>query len=282
MKKLITLLFVCLILCTLTACDKEENNVSEKDVNVSVENVENTVGKVDKNVFIPDDNWVLYKLTTKMGYVRIHEYNDKGHLVKMTVTAPNGDVDEDIYTYTYNPDGSYSYEKDGYSGYKSAKYDAQGRIIEESLSNDKTRVYVYNDDNTVDCTDYTKDGYIYQIEKRFYNDKELLEKSEHYISNGKMLAYKLYYYDEYGNETTNNTFTPEGDKASNDAVYVWEMEFDEHGRLIKKVKGVPETGGFASEVIYNYDDENRIYTTSSVTAREDCEYRHYMDCQIAE
>ncbi len=36
-----------------------------------------------------------------------------------------------------------------------------------------------------------------------------------------------------------------------------------------------------NEDIYTYD-ENRIYTTSSVTAREDCEYRHYMDCQIAE
>ena len=267
MKKLISGLLVCAMLFSFAACGGADGNV----------------GKIDADVVMPGDDYVLYKETaTITGVVRLHEYNDKGHVTKISHIQPDGSFEDEIYDYTYNADGSYSFFKTGWGTEYIEKFDNKGRLVERindpDSSRQKSLTYVYNDDNTVNYEKRDADGYIEMLEKMYYDENGLLVKTEHFRSDGLLLAYTEYSYDEYGNETTHIQYTPEGEKNSNNATYVWTQEYDEYGRLVKVEKRDTAIGGLYHEETHIYDDEARTYTETSETGKYVREYRPLSEC----
>lgn len=257
MKKIIALLLMLATVFCLVACNEDTD--AESDAKVNTDAVGEVSVEEEKKAPTPDEEYVLWKETsTKNGLERLYEYNEKGHLTRVLHNYPDGRVEEDLYEYTYNDDGSYSVYEDGYIiSEKLSKYDAEGRLVEQiqgpSNVNHEITTYTYAD-NTVEIITKDQDGYIKSWRVETY-ENDLLVKYETFLSNGESTGYFLYLYDENGNQTAQETYTPDGVKNSNNAVYVWTEEYDEFGRVIEKTKNVPETGGYARKEIYEYDEK---------------------------
>lgn len=281
MKKIFALLLCCMAIFSFASCD--EKSVKE-DGKANPENVGKVEDKVDKNVLIPDDNYVLYKETyTKTNVVKIHEYNDKGHLTKIVKTKADGTVEETNFDYTYNADGSYSvHEKSEWTEHI-REYDEKGRLIKEinepgSKNLMKTYTYSYGEDGVVHRETIDYDGRVRHIEKHTYNDKNLLERIDQSYNDGTPIGSIVYYYDENGNETKHSFFSPEGERTSNDAEYVWTQEYDEYGRIINIEKRDTAIGGLYHKETYEYFDEQRMYKVTSITGVYEREYRPLAEC----
>ena len=257
MKKIIALLLMLATAFCLVACNEDTDAESEAKVNTDA------VGEVSidegKKAPTPDEEYVLWKeSSTKTGVEKIYEYNEKGHLTRVLHNYPDGRVEEDLYEYTYNDDGSWSVHEDGYLiTEKLSKYDAEGRLVEQihSPSNVKHEIttYTYND-NTVEIITKDQDGHVKKWRVETY-ENGLLVKHETFLSNGVSTGYYLYRYDEKGNETAQEAYTPDGVKNGGNAVYEWTEEYDEYGRVIEKTKNYPETGGYARQELYEYDEK---------------------------
>ncbi len=285
MKKIITFLIACMVILCLAACNDGSGSATQNgSAGENVGKIEDKAGKKDANAFIPDDSYVIYKQTsTKTGVVWIYEYNEKGHVTKIAHTYPDGRSSEDeIYDYTYNDDGSYSFHKTGWGSEYIHKYDAKGRLVEEIIDPNNRRVvtntYTYVNDTTVDYVSRTNEGLTRQKDRNYYDGNGLLTKAEHFRSDGLLLAYTVYSYDENGNETTHTQYTPEGEINSNNAVYEWEQDYDEYGRLTRKAQRHTATGGFQHEEVYEYDDVARTYKVIITTGVTVYEYRPLSEC----
>jgi hypothetical protein len=272
MKKITVLFLSLLLLFTFISCD-EEKEIKGED-NKKTENV----GKIEeKKVPTPDEEYVLYKETyTKTGAVKLYEYNDKGHLTRVTHNYPDGRTEEDLYEYTYNDDGSYSMHQDGYLiTEKTSEYDSNGRLTKETDSR-YTSVFTYGD-NTVECKKTNTDGATVNWYVETLDEDGRIIKHEDFAVNGESFGYILFIYDENGNETAQEKYTPEGEKNGGNAVYEWTEEYDEYGRITRKVKGVPATGGYAREELYEYDENGGMckMTVGSTIY----EYRPLSECE---
>ena len=285
MKRLLTLIATLMVMFCLASCD-EDSNVTVKDnaSGNSVGNVESNEAKNNKNVFIPDDSYVLYRETyTKTDVIKIYEYNEKGHVTRVIKNKPDGSTEETIYTNTYNSDGSYSVHEKGPYVENIMEYDNQGRLVVEinepdSKSMMKKNTYTYADNGIVYVVTTDFNGYVKNKETRHFNKDGLLELSEHYLSNDKLYARMKYEYDEYGNETTHYQINSEGEKDSNNMVFTWTQEYDEYGRLVKKEKRDTAINAVNYNEIYEYNDEARTYTVNSSTSVFDKEYRPLAEC----
>lgn len=282
MKKIFALLLCCLAIFPLASCDEKSQNADGKANSENVGKVEN---KVDKNVFIPDDNYVLYKETdTKRNIVKIYEYNDRGHLTKIIKTSADGSVEDDtIFTNTYNADGSYSVHEKGKWTESIREYDNKGRLVKEidepgSKNLMKTYTYSYGEDGIVHRETIDYDGRVRHIEKHTYNDKNLLERIDQSYNDGTPIGSIVYYYDENGNETKHSFLSPEGERTSNDAEYVWTQEYDEYGRIVNIEKRDTAIGGLYHKETYEYFDKERMYKVTSITGVYEREYRHLSEC----
>lgn len=270
MKKIAILLLSALLLIAFASCNEEEVKTESGKTE--------TVGKIEeeKKAPVPDEEYVLYKETaTKTGVVRLYEYNDKGHLTRTLHTYPDGRVEEDLYEYTYNDDGSYTVHQDGYLiTEKTSEYDTEGRLVKETESR-YTTVYTYID-NTVECKATNTDGAITTWYVDTLDQDGRIIKSEYFYANGKSSGYILYIYDEKGNETAQEHYTAEGVKNGGNAVYVWTEEYDEYGRVIKKTKNIPETGGYARKELYEYDEKGGM--CKMIVGNTIYEYRPLSEC----
>ena len=130
MKRIIAFLAAVILAAGLTACGGEKVPPGSGE-SAGRENVV----KVDANVFIPDDTYVIYKeSSTKTGVELFYEYNSNGHVTKIAHTYPDGRVEDELYEYTYNSDGSYSFHKTGWGSEYTRSFDEKGRITEEVRS----------------------------------------------------------------------------------------------------------------------------------------------------
>lgn len=279
MKKIFALLLVLTTLFAFASCDEKESVTSDEPNAEAVGEIKDMNDKKDESVFIPDNTYVICKETnTKSGAVKLYEYNDHGHLAKIV----NGDVEETIFDYTYNDDGSYTVHEKGKWSESIREYDSQQRLIKEisepDSSLEKTDIYTYLDNGIVNVEIRDRDDRVKNIETHTYNDKGLLVKREQYRSDGVMIAYIEFYYDDNGYETSHSYFAPNGDKASNDAVYEWTVEKDEYGRVVNVEKRDTAIGGLYHKETYEYFDEERMYKITSITGLYEYEYRPVSDC----
>ncbi len=274
MKKIILLAFALVLLFSFVSCDKEEVKNDEKPSTDAVSGI--TEEEKEPEVPTPDEEYLLYKETyTKTGAVKLYEYNDKGQLTRVTHNYPDGRIEEDLYEYTYNDDGSYSVHEDGYLIMeKTSEYDAEGRLIKVTDSR-YTTVYTYGD-NTIECKATNDNGAITTWYVNTLGDDGRVIKREDFYANGKSSGYLLYIYDEKGNETAQEKYTPEGEKNGGNAVYVWTEEYDEYGRVVEKTKNVPETGGYARKELYEYDENGGM--CKMTVGNTVYEYRPISEC----
>lgn len=271
MKKIIILTLTLILLATFISCDEKEKENKEEAVSGILEKEEE-----EKNIPTPDEEYLLYKETlTKTGAVKLYEYNDKGDLTRVTHNYPDGRIEEDLYEYTYNDDGSYSVHQDGYLiTEKTSEYDAFGRLVKE-IESRYTSVFTYGD-NTVECKKTNTDGATVSWYVQTLGEDGRIMKHEDFAVNGESLGYILFIYDENGNETAQEKYTPEGEKNGGNAVYEWTEEYDEYGRIIRKVKGFPATGGYAREELYEYDEKGGM--CKMTVGNTVYEYRPISEC----
>lgn len=285
MKKILVLLAACIAVLSFASCDEEKGAVkSDGNAVQNVGSIDEKKNETNKNVFMPDDSYVLYKETyTKTNVVTIHEYDEKGNPTKITKTKANGEIEETIFENTYNADGSYSVHETGRWSEYIREYDKEGRLVKEITEPDssmmRTDTYVYGENGIVNYESRDRDGYLKIMDIQHYNDKGLLDRVEHYLSNGKLYAQTQYLYDEYGHETTHYKLTPEGEKDDNNATYTWTHEYDEYGRIINIEKRDDAIGGLYFKETYEYFDEERMYKVhSSTTGVNEREYRPLSEC----
>lgn len=285
MRKILAVLLALVAMLCLASCE-EEKGVVKSDGN-AVQNVggmDEKTNETNKNVFIPDDSYVLYKETyTKTNVVQLYEYNDRGHLTKITKTKADGEVEVTTLDYTYNDDGSYSVHELGEWSEYIREYDKEGRLVKEIIEPDsknmmRTETYVYGENGIVNFESRDRDGYVKIMDIQHYNDRGLLDRVEHYLSNGKLYAQTQYLYDEYGHETTHYKLTPEGEKDDNNATYTWTHEYDDYGRILKIEKRDDAIGGLYHQETYEYFDEECIYKVHSITGVYEREYRPLSEC----
>lgn len=271
MKKIIILTLTLILLATFVSCDEKEKENKEEAVSGIVEKEEE-----EKKAPTPDEEYVLYKETyTKNGSNAVYEYNEKGHLTKVLHNYPDGRTEEDLYEYTYNDDGSYTVHQDGYLiSEKTSEYDTEGRLVKE-IEGRYTTVYTYSE-NTVEFKKTNDDGALVAWYVNTLDDDGKIIKAESFIANGESTGYILYIYDEKGNETAQEKYTPEGEKNGGNAVYEWTEEYDEYGRVIEKTKNVPETGGYARKELYEYDEKGGM--CKMTVGNTVYEYRPLSEC----
>ena len=99
MKKILVLLIALMAVICFASCDEESGEVKVDGNSVdNVGSINEKTSETNKNVFIPDDSYVLYKETyTKTNVVTIHEYDEKGNPTKITKTKANGEIEETIF-----------------------------------------------------------------------------------------------------------------------------------------------------------------------------------------
>ncbi len=272
MKKIVILLMSALLTLTFVSCNEEEVKTDDK----KTETVGNIEKEEEKKAPVPDEEYVLYKETyTKTNVVKLYEYNDKGHLTRVTHNYSDGRVEEDLYEYTYNDDGSWSVHQDGYLiTEKTSQYDTEGKLIKETDSR-YTSVYTYSG-NTMECKTTNTDGATVTWYVNTLDEEGRVIKSEDFVANGVSTGYILYLYDEKGNETAQEKYTPEGEKNGGNAVYVWTEEYDEYGRVVEKTKNIPETGGYARKELYEYDEKGGM--CKMIVGNTIYEYRPLSEC----
>ncbi len=276
MKKIIVFALALVLLFSFVSCDKEDVKANEKPNTDAVSGI--TEEEKEPKVPTPDEEYVLWKETsTKTNVERIYEYNDKGHLTRVWHNYPDGRVEEDLYEYTYNADGSYTVHEDGYLlSEKTSEYDTEGRLIKTTDSR-YTTIYTYAG-NTVECKATNDNGAITTWYVNTLDDDGKVIKREDFFANGKSSGYLLYIYDEKGNETAQEKYTPEGEKNGGNAVYVWTEEYDDYGRVIEKTKNIPETGGYARKELYEYDEKGGMCKmTVGISVYE---YRPLSECIV--
>ncbi|MBR5538856.1 MAG: hypothetical protein IKU61_03050 [Clostridia bacterium] len=281
MKKLLSVLFAVIILCSLAACGGN----GSADVTADGEGAgENSVGNVEENASktapVPDEEYVLYKETgTKSNIVRDYVYNSDGRLSKIVKTGNNGSVSETVFEYTDLADGGYTvYEKGEYTDYI-RKYDAEGRLveeIEEPEDDAETTVYTYGENGVVDAKTF-EDGRLSDHWVRTFEDG-LVMKEEQYLSNGNLLGYIEYHYDENGNETTHKFYNSDGEQTIANSIYYWIEEYDSFGRIIKTQKRDVAIDGLYFEEIYEYDENGGMCKATSMTGGYVREYRPLSEC----
>ena len=283
MKKLIIAALAILLVFTFASCDSEEGADVKPNNTETVGNIEADGEEAEKKAPVPSEEYLLWRETgIKTKLVKLYEYNEKGHLTKVTYNYPDGRVKEDIYEYTYDPDGSYSVHEDGHLiSEKLSKYDAEGRLIEVNDGPGEVRynitTYTYGD-STIELVKKDQDGYIKDWKIQTLNADGLIVKEEQLGSDGRSFGWLLYIYDENGNETAVEHYNAEGEKSMANAVYVWTEEYDEYGRVTRRVKGIPETGGYAKEELYEYDENGGMCKMTSSASNTVCEYRPISEC----
>ena len=187
MKRLLTLIATLMVMFCLASCDEDSNvTVKDKASGNSVGNVESNEAKNNKNVFIPDDSYVLYRETyTKTDVIKIYEYNEKNELA---VIHRYNNVDEKFNT----------------SKFSDYTYDSQGRIIS------KLETCIGNSDAVSTVTEYTYG----------YNSQGVLIK-EIVKQNNAHIIY--YYYDSQGQLISEKYESVENPEWNNTATYTNEL-----------------------------------------------------------
>lgn len=272
MKKFLFLLLSALLFISFVSCNEEEVKKDNKKTD-AVGNIEK---EEENKAPVPDEEYVLYKETyTKTNVVKLYEYNDKGHLTRVTHNYTDGRVEEDLYEYTYNADGSYTVHQDGYLiSEKTSEYDAESRLVKEVESR-YVSIYTYNG-NTVELKKTNDDGALVKWSVDTLDEEGKVIKTESFIANGESTGYILYIYDEKGNETAQEKYTPDGQKNGGNSVYEWTEEYDDYGRITRKVKGIPSTGGYAREELYEYDENGGM--CKMTVGNSIYEYRPLSEC----
>ncbi len=281
MKKILALVLCCMAIFALVSCNEKS---VKSDGKANSENVGKIDDKIDENVLIPDDSYVLYKETyTSTGVDLIYEYNEKGHLTKIVKTLPDTRVEETTLEYTYFEDGGYTVHEKSQSTEHIRTFDKDGRLIKEIREPESKRLmrcdtYTYGDDGIVYMESRDIEDEVKRVEKHTYNEKNLMVKLEQFLEDGTPIGSVEYYYDENGNLTKNSFVSPNGERNSNDAEFKWTQEYDKYGRLVKKEKRDTANNGLSYDEIYEYNDEEGAYTVTSETALFKREYRPLSIC----
>lgn len=262
MKKIAILFLSLLLLFTFISCDEKEESASGDGKKT------NAVGSIggseekeneEPKVPTPDEEYLLYKDTyTKNGNYTIYDYNEKAHIIKETTYYQNGETLETNYTYTYNDDGSYSVYIEGI-GKKIEEYDAEGRLVkatQDPTLYPVTTTYVYDEyDRVIEYKTVAEEqSHVRAWHKNTYDENGNLVKDEMFLTDGSSGGWYEYDYDEMGNEIQKYEFYPDGKEGDKYALYVWEYEYDEYGRVILKQRKDVERGGVYPKYTYEYDE----------------------------
>lgn len=283
MKKIIILLLAFVLVFSFVACDEEEK--ADKKVNESVSGIEENKDS-DEDVLkvpTPDEEYLLYKETyTKNGNYCLYDYNEKGHVIKYTWYYQNGETMETNYTYTYNDDGSYSVYIEGI-GKRICEYDSKGRLIKETSDPTVypvTTTYIYDDaDRVIETKTLAEEkNHIRAWHKNTYDENGNLVKDEMFLTDGSSGGWYEYDYDENGNEIQKYEFYPDGTEGDKYALYVWEYEYDEYGRVILKQRRDVERGGVSPKYTYEYDEKGGLIKETDSSANTTYEYRPMSEC----
>ena len=288
MKKSIALILAILILSCLCACGggdttstdaKAENNKLDGVGSVTESVADNTAAPTTAPAPteptykpLPNADYLIYKRTDMdSDDTYVYEYNDKGHISKLTLYQANtGETFEYEYTYTYNDDGSFKVEYLDIVWDTVEEYDANGFLVKKDKSKHKYVTEYVNDENGNPVEVYLNGSLENSYE---YDENGQVTKECYYDGTGPLAKWYEYTYNDFGYITEKKYYLDYGNDVFGDGEYLWEYEYDAQGRIVKAFSAFEEYNTKVNRYHYEYDEAGNLSKYTDFDEKMEYEYR---------